>query len=174
MNPEAHARKHLFGRTWILVQQRSARQLRAMYLGGHGNAAARRMARLWTKAIGLRILPGRWVTLEVPGRRTGATTRFPLGMADFEGEWYLVSMLGNDSNWVRNVRAAEGHATLRRRSRQEVLLQEVPPSERSPILKRYLQKVPGARPHIPVDRQAPVAAFDPIAGDYPVFRVRPS
>jgi hypothetical protein len=43
--------------------------------------------------------------------------------------------------------------------------------ERAAILKRYLEKVPGARPHIPVDRHAPVADFEAIAQDYPAFRV---
>jgi hypothetical protein len=39
------------------------------------------------------------------------------------------------------------------------------------ILSRYLQKVPGARPHIPVTADAPPAAFVSIAARYPVFRV---
>jgi hypothetical protein len=29
----------------------------------------------------------------------------------------------------------------------------------------------GARPHIPVDRSAPVYVFEQIAADYPVFRI---
>ena len=47
----------------------------------------------------------------------------------------------------------------------------MPVSERAPIIKRYLEKVPGARPHIPVGRHAPVADFAAIAPRYPVFRV---
>ena len=46
-------------------------------------------------------------------------------------------------------------------------------SERPPIIKRYLEKVPGARPHIPIDRHAPVADFEAISPRYPVFRVVP-
>jgi hypothetical protein len=42
-----------------------------------------------------------------------------------------------------------------------------------PIIKRYLQKAPGARPHIPVDRHAALADFQAIAARYPVFRVVP-
>jgi hypothetical protein len=38
-------------------------------------------------------------------------------------------------------------------------------------LKRYLQRAPGARPHIPVDKQAPLEAFAAIVADFPVFRV---
>ena len=82
-------------------------------------------------------------------------------------------MLGGDCNWVRNVRAAGGRATLRRRRAVRCRLVEVPVSERAPIIKCYLDKVPGARPHIPVDRRAPLADFEAIASRYPVFRVMP-
>jgi hypothetical protein len=50
---------------------------------------------------------------------------------------------------------------------------EVEEALRAPILKAYLEPVPGGRPHIPVDRHADVTAFAAIAGDYPVFRVDP-
>lgn len=146
-------------------------RLRAMYAGGIGNAVARRYARFWNRIIMLGLVPKRWVCLEVPGRRTGRPTRFPLGMADVGGEWYLVSMLG-ECNWVRNVRAADGRAVLRRRRARPVRLEEVPVEQRAPILKRYVTVAPGGRPHIPVERHRPAAEFAPIAAQYPVFRVR--
>jgi hypothetical protein len=149
----------------------SEKDLQAMYAGGRGNATARRFAHLWAGAFGTGLFPRRWVTLEVAGRRTGRVARFPLGMADWQGDWYLVSMLGNDCNWVRNVRAAGGLATIRRGRARACHLAEVPVGERAPILKRYLQKVPGARPHVPLDPDAPVAAFEAIAARYPAFRV---
>lgn len=145
--------------------------LRAMYAGGRGNAVARRFARFWAFVLSTGLLPRRWVTLEVVGRRTGRATRFPVGMADWRGDWYLVSMLGDDCNWVRNVRAAGGAVTIRHGRPRHRHVVEIPVDERAPILKRYLQKVPGARPHIPVDRNAPLAEFEAIAGRYPVFRV---
>jgi hypothetical protein len=92
-------------------------------------------------------------------------------MADWDGQWYLVTMLGERCNWVRNVRAADGQATLRHRRAVKCRLVEVPVRERAPIIKRYLDKVPGARPHIPIDRRAAVADFAAIAGRYPVFLV---
>lgn len=149
----------------------SDNDLRAMYAGGHGNATARRFARFWAAIQGAGLLPRRWVTLEVVGRRTGRITRFPLGMADWEGSWYLVSMLGIDCNWVRNVRAAGGLVTIRHGRARACRLVEVPVQERAPILRRYLQKVPGARPHVPVDRDAPLSEFEVIAARYPAFRV---
>ena len=147
--------------------------LRAMYAGGHGNATARRFARVWAAVFGAGLTSRRWVTLEVAGRRTGRPTRFPLGMVDWQGAWYLVPMLGEDCNWVRNVRAAGGRATIRHGHARACRLVEVSVGERAPILKRYLRKVPGARPHIPVDPDAPLAEFAAIAARYPAFRVEP-
>jgi hypothetical protein len=152
---------------WLL----SDNDLRAMYAGGRANATARRFARVWAAVLGAGLLSRRWVTLEVVGRRTGRLTRFPLGMADWQGDWYLVPMLGENCNWVRNVRAAGGQATLRHGRARACRLVEVPVEQRAPILKRYLQKVPGARPHLPVDRRAPLAEFEAIAAQYPAFRV---
>ena len=147
-------------------------RLRAMYAGGRGNATARRYARFWNAAFRLGLLPRRWVTLEVRGRRTGRVTRFPLVMADVGGQWHLVSMLG-ECDWVRNVRAAGGRATLRRRRARPVRLVEIPVEERAPVIRQYVKRVPGGRPHIPVDRHEPVEAFETIAANYPVFRVMP-
>jgi polyisoprenoid-binding protein YceI len=152
----------------------SSDRLRAMYAGGRGDATARRFSRLWATVFGLGLLPRRWVTLEVPGRRSGRLTRFPLGMADLSGQWYLVPMLGERCNWVQNVRAADGRVALRRRRPVACHLTEVPVAERAPVIRRYLQKVPGARPHIPVGRHAPMADFEAIAPCYPVFRVSPA
>jgi polyisoprenoid-binding protein YceI len=147
--------------------------LRAMYPGGRADAAARRFARLWGEVFRLGLAPKRWVTLEVTGRRSGRVTRFPLGMSRVGDQWYLVSMLGERCNWVRNVRAADGRATLLHRRATPCRLVEVPVTERAPIIKRYLARVPGARPHVPVDRHAPLADFESIAARYPVFRVVP-
>ncbi len=154
-------------RSWPL----SADGLRAMYRGGRADATARRFARLWSAVFALGLVPKRWVTLEVAGRRSGRIVRFPLGMADWDGQWYLVPMLGGQCNWVQNVRAADGLVTLRHRRAVERQLVEVPVSERAPIIKRYLQQVPGARPHIPVGRNAALAEFEAISPRYPVFRV---
>jgi deazaflavin-dependent oxidoreductase (nitroreductase family) len=146
-------------------------RLRRMYSGGRGDRTATRLARMWSRVFAWGLQPRRWVTLEVAGRRTGRPTRFPLGMADLDGQWYLVSMLGERCNWVRNVRAAGGHAVLIHRRRRRVLLVDVEASQRPRILRRYLQVVPGGRPHVPVAPDAPVASFEAIAVDYPTFLV---
>jgi len=92
----------------------------------------------------------------------------PLVVTVVDGERYFVSMLGNDAAWVKNVRAANGHATLRSGGREPVLLEELAASERPSILRAYLQRAPGARAHIPVDKNAGLTEFEQIASAYPV------
>jgi hypothetical protein len=90
-------------------------------------------------------------------------------VAVVDGQRYLVSMLGENVNWVQNVRAADGKAVLLSGRREEIQLEEVPVNQRAPILKVYLQRAPGARPHIPVDKDAPLVDFENVAADFPVF-----
>jgi len=80
-------------------------------------------------------------------------------------------MLGEDVQWVKNVRATGGRAALRSGGLELIVLDEVVTEQRAPILRAYLQRAPGARPHIPVDQHASLAEFEEIAGAYPVFRV---
>ncbi|MFR0354580.1 nitroreductase/quinone reductase family protein [Streptomyces sediminimaris] len=146
---------------------------RWMYRRGRPNRLARVMNRQTVLAASAGLGPRRLVTLEVTGRRTGRRVSLPLVVADHEGERYLVAMLGPDANWVRNVRAAGGHAVLRHGRREAVRLEEVGVGDRAPVLRRYLALAPGARPHLRVDRHAPLEEFERIAEHVPVFRVLP-
>jgi hypothetical protein len=158
-------------RRWSLPFLLTPDQLRYMYAGQRGNVTARRYARFWSTMFAAGVVPRRWVTLEVRGRTSGRLVRFPLGYADLDGNRYLVSMLGQDCNWVKNVRAAKGSVTLRHGRAERCWLIDVPVAQRAPVIKQYLHQVSGARPHIPVDRHADLRAFESIAADYPVFRV---
>ena len=142
-----------------------------MYRSSRPNRMAAFLNRGTAAAAAAGIGPRRLVTLELRGRRTGRVLSCPVVVADYEGERYLVAMLGEEANWVRNVRAAEGRAVLRHGQRETVRLEEIDPRSRAPILRRYVQLAPGARAHIPVDRRAPLAEFDQIADHYPVFCV---
>jgi deazaflavin-dependent oxidoreductase (nitroreductase family) len=144
---------------------------RWMYRDGRPHLLARVLNRGWAIIHSQGIAPNYMVTLEVTGRKSGKTISFPLAMVVMDGERYLVSMLGKEANWVSNVRAAGGKARLRHGSSEQVVLVEVDASRRAPILKAYLARAPGARPHIPVDKDAPLAQFEAIAAEYPVFRV---
>jgi hypothetical protein len=104
---------------------------RWFYRGGRPNRVARVLNRGGALVYARGVAPDYLVTLEVAGRRSGKTISFPLVMAVVGGERYLVSMLGEGANWVRNVRAAGGNATLRHGRREEVRLEEVAPELRA-------------------------------------------
>ena len=143
-----------------------------MYQHGRPNRLARILNRISALQFSIgKLAPRNWVTLEVLGRRSGKAVTFPLVVADYEGERYLVSMLGPYANWVANVRAAGGHAVIHHGRRENVLLTDVDASARAPILRRYLAVAPGARPHMLVDRHAPLPDFERVAAQYPVFQV---
>jgi hypothetical protein len=132
---------------------------------------ARLLNRGWAAIHALGIAPDYLVTLQVVGRRSGRSISFPLVMTVVAGERYLVSMLGPDVAWLRNLRAAGGHALLRHGRTERVRLEEVPANERGPVLKAYLKRAPGARPHVSVDKDAPLPEFEAVAAEIPVFRV---
>jgi hypothetical protein len=142
-----------------------------MYRRGHPNIFAKIQNRGWEIFHSLGIFPDRFVTLEVVGRKSGKIVRFLLAMTVMNGERYLVSMLGEQTNWVRNVRAASGKARLVHGISEQVLLEEVDISQRAPILKAYLSLAPGARPHIPISKDAPLSEFEKIVSKYPIFRL---
>jgi len=144
---------------------------RWMYKGSRPNRVAAVLNRFGVIVWSAGLWPNRAAALEVRGRRTGRVVSFPLVLVDYQGDRYVVAMLGEGTNWVSNVRAAGGQAVLRHGRREGVRLEEVDPPARAPILQRYLQVAPGGRPHIPVDRQAPLADFERIAARYPVFRI---
>lgn len=142
-----------------------------MYEGGHPNRLARTLNGIWGRLAIAGIAPARLSTLEVRGRKSGRPTSFPVVVADLDGERYLVAMLGEVSQWAKNVRAAGGEAVLIHRRREPVRLREVEVEARAPILRRYLQLAPGARPHFPIGPDGDLADFERIAPDYPVFRI---
>ena len=142
------------------------------YRGGRPNAVAKFLNRIGAIMNATGIAPNYLVTLEVVGRKSGKTISFPLAMTVIDGERYLVSMLGEEANWVKNLQAAGGRATLRHGVTEQVRLEEVDPVLRPPILKAYLKHAPGGRPHIPVDKDAPLAEFEKVAAQIPVFQVQ--
>ena len=145
---------------------------RWMYGRKRPNRVAALLNRGTAALVAAGIGPKRIARLEVRGRRTGRRLAFPVVIAEYDGQRYLVAMLGKEANWVRNVRAAGGKAALRHGRREDVVLEEVDPSMRAPILQRYLEVAPGGRAHFPIDQSAPLEQFEQIAEQYPVFRIR--
>ena len=144
---------------------------RWLYRDDRPHLTARVLNRGWAVVHSAGLWLSRLATVEVRGRKTGRTISLPVVIADYEGERYLVSMLGKDANWVRNVEAADGRAMLRHGRRELVRLEDVAEDERPAILRRYLACAPGARPHFGIDRRAPLEEFAPIAAKTRVFRI---
>ena len=142
-----------------------------LYRGQRPGWIAKIFNRMWAIKASRNALPNGLVALEVIGRKSGRIVSFPLVMVTVDGQRYLVSMLGDSAQWVRNVRAAGGKAVLRSGGREDGQLEEIPVAQRAPILKAYLQVASGARPHIPVDKDAPIIEFEKIAAEFPVFRL---
>lgn len=146
---------------------------RWFYRDGRPNRLSRVLDRGTAALYALGVAPNYLVTLEVRGRRSGRTIALPLVMVVVGGERYLVSMLGERANWVRNVRAVGGNVTLRHGRREQVRLEEVVVDRRAPVLKTYLKRAPNARAHLPVPEEAPLAEFERVASRFPVFLVVP-
>ena len=148
------------------------RYLRWLYRGERPHWFARMQNRVSAVVYGAGIWPKRVAALDVVGRRSGRVVTFPVVITDLDGDRYLVSMLGERANWVRNLRADDGRAVLRHGRKEAVRLEEVPVAQRPPILRRYLEVAPGGRPHIPVDRHAPARSSSRVAPQIPVFSIQ--
>ena len=110
-------------------------------------------------------------------RQSGRLRRTSLVVAEHGTSRYLVSLAG-ESEWVKNVRANNSRASLRRLRSRPVRLVELPVAERPPVLKAYLSKRAyskspefEAREFFGVSPNASLDDLAEIAGRYPVFRI---
>ena len=145
--------------------------LRYFYRGWRPTRLGRFWSRLYAWVSSLGILPSMLLTLQTIDRNSGRVNSTILVVATYENQQYLVSMLGEGSEWVKNVRAAGGKANVKRGQVIPVSLTEIAPHERAPILKAWAQVATSGRQHLPVSFDAPLSAFEAIADEYPVFRV---
>jgi deazaflavin-dependent oxidoreductase (nitroreductase family) len=142
-----------------------------LYRGQRPNWIARILNRAWATLASSGVTSNYVETLEVIGRKSGRIFSLPVVIAIVDSQRYLVSMLGENVQWVLNVQAAGGKAVMHSGRRTAIQLEEVPTDQRAPILQAYLKRAPGARPHMPVDKDAPLVEFEKIAADYPVFHI---
>src|SRR5579863_979142 len=78
--------------------------------------------------------------LEHRGRTSGKLHRTPVNLLTYEGQQYLVAPRG-DTQWVRNVRSADGHLVLiLGRHRELCTATEIPVESSVPILRSYLKR----------------------------------
>jgi len=123
--------------------------------------------------IGMKELP----VLTVPGRKSGKPRSTPLSVLEHEGNRYLLEGFPG-ADWTRNVRAADGLATLSTGRRSErVRLVELDPQDALPVLRLWpVRMADGSK--IMVDagvvEAATPEAFEAVAGRCGVFRVDPA
>lgn len=130
-------------------------------------------------ALGL--TPSYVVRLEVPGRRSGVIRSSFMVLVASGGQRFLVALAG-ESEWVRNVRAAQGHVVLGAGGqRYAAHLCEVPVAERAEVIHDYIHRPsPRGRPmvrtgearhYFGIEPDATPAEIAAVAAHYPVFRV---
>jgi deazaflavin-dependent oxidoreductase (nitroreductase family) len=123
--------------------------------------------------IGMKELP----VLTVPGRKSGKPRSTPLSVLEHEGNRYLLEGFPG-ADWARNVRAADGLATLSTGRRAErVRLVELDAHDALPVLRLWPVRLKdGAK--IMADAGVVEAvtpeAFEAVAGRCGVFRVEPA
>ena len=133
---------------------------------------------------GVRI--GTFAVLTVPGRRTGRPVHVPLVVFPYSGNRHLVASYGV-VNWVRNLRAADGRAELRRgRATDKITAIELSAEQAGPILRFSLQIGPPGiprlivrmfrrffvLPYLDVDMNSSDDDFARSARNHPVFLVQ--
>ena len=104
------------------------------------------------------------------GRTTGRLYTTPITVLRHDGARWLVAPYGERS-WVKNARAAGVVELHRGRHRERVAVEEVPATERAPVLRAYLDRNPSTGDLFAAARGAPLADFAAEAERHPVFRL---
>ncbi|CAN5539637.1 hypothetical protein BH23CHL2_BH23CHL2_25700 [soil metagenome] len=130
-------------------------------------------------AFWLGLAPDDAVLLEVKEWQSGSTRRTVVVQLTHDRSHYLVSA-GGESDWVRDVRAADGKAVIRRRQSLPVKLVEPPVEERVPVIAAYIdwagESDPDAGAQVARDNfglgpDPSPGEIEAIAEHYPVFRI---
>jgi deazaflavin-dependent oxidoreductase (nitroreductase family) len=133
------------------------------------NQSVARLTRLGISIYGSRVL-------YVRGRKTGEWRSQPVNPLPYEGGRYLVAPRGN-TQWVRNLRAADGTGQLRLGRRVEAFrATEIPDDDKPPLLRAYLKRWKW-EVGVFFDGVGPDASdteLRRIAPGYPIFLIEPA
>jgi len=133
------------------------------------NQSVARLTRMGISVYGSRVL-------YVRGRKSGEWRSQPVNPLNFDGNRYLVAPRGN-TNWVRNLRAADYTGELHVGRRVEVFrATEITDDDKPPVLRAYLKRW---RWEVGVffdgvNAKASDETLRGIAPGYPVFRIEPA
>jgi len=108
--------------------------LRFYYRGWRPTLLGRMWTRVYAWLAGLGLFSDVLVSLRTKDRQSGRLHAHVLVPVMYERHRYLVSMLGEGSNWVQDIRASQGSASLKRGRTHPVVLTEIPQDKRAPIL----------------------------------------
>jgi deazaflavin-dependent oxidoreductase (nitroreductase family) len=112
--------------------------------------------------------------LEVRGRKSGEPRRVPVNLLTLNGEHYLVAPRG-ETEWVRNLRAADGRLDLLLgRRREHWIAEELADDQKADVLRAYLRrwKAEVGVFFDGVSADSPPEEIVRIAPKHPVFRLR--
>jgi hypothetical protein len=167
---------------WIVFGQLTVTKpfARFFYHDGRPNRVALLVNRSWSWVVAMGLVPERWpgnpaygsATIVVRGRRSGKERTTVATWIEQNGERYFVSMSGPRSDWIANVRAAQGRVELRRGARHPVYLEEVPVEQRAAIIQAWYRRTwRSTESRLGIDPHAGIEEFERIAPGHPVFRI---
>ena len=112
------------------------------------NAFVRINNSIISSLLHLGISMGSFALLTVRGRKSGKPIETPIAIFVQEGKSYLIASYGI-VNWVRNLRAAGGEATITRSRRTEKIhAVELSPEAGTPILRESVRSGPPGIPDV--------------------------
>jgi deazaflavin-dependent oxidoreductase (nitroreductase family) len=123
--------------------------------------------------LGISVLGSR--VLRIRGRTSGEWRSTPVNLLTSNGDRYLVSPRG-ETQWVRNLRAADGEGELVLGKKVEPFhAVEVPDDDKVDILRAYLKrwKFEVGQFFEGVNADSSPEAMRGIAPEHPVFRIEP-
>lgn len=125
----------------------------------------------WLQRRGLKT--GTIHILTVPGRASGELRTTPVSLLKLDGVEYTVAGL-EDSDWVRNVRAAGWGYLAYGKDRRKMRFTELHPDQREPVLRAFPVEIPhGTQFFERVHRIKPDPdGFAGLADRCPVFRIQ--
>lgn len=142
-----------------------AKQYRATFFVRLGNQFSTTLVKLGVP-LGLIHL------LTVRGRKSGKLITTPLAVVVQEGKRYLIAPFGT-VNWVRNLRACSGEATLTRSRRTETIRAIEQAPEAAALVLRESVRSGGAlgfvRAYLNVTADSPLEEFEREVLTHPVF-----
>jgi deazaflavin-dependent oxidoreductase (nitroreductase family) len=133
------------------------------------NESVARLTRMGVSVWGSRVL-------YVRGRKTGEWRSTPVNLLTHAGNRYLVAPRGQ-TQWVRNLRAANGEGELRVGRRVEPFrATELGDDAKPEVLRAYLRrwKMEVGVFFDGVNAKAPEETLRRIAPGYPIFRIEPA